>query len=233
MIDMLRFLLPLIMMNTAFAAQSTPVLLELFTSEGCSSCPPADALLEKLDRDQPIPGADLIVISEHVDYWNHLGWSDPYSSALFSTRQRDYARHLETDEVYTPQLVVDGQTGLVGSERAEATRAIQKAVTAPKTQLTLKASRSGSTGTVRVEFPELRPHDDLYLVLASDHARSQVERGENAGRALTHVAVAYSFTKIAPGRDINVKLKPGDTRVIAFLQDHATGRVLGIARARL
>jgi hypothetical protein len=100
--------------------------------------------------------------------------------------------------------VIDGQKGLVGSERAEATRAIQKAVAAPKTALNLTASRAGNTGLVRVELPEHAAHSDLYLVLASDHARSQVERGENAGRALTHVAVAYSFAKNASGREIKV-----------------------------
>ena len=225
--------LPLLMMNTVLAAPPTPVLLELFTSEGCSSCPPADVFLEKLDHDQPIPGAELIVISEHVDYWNHLGWSDPYSSSQYSARQRDYSRLMQSDDVYTPQLVIDGQKGLVGSERAEATRAIQKAVAAPKTALNLTASRAGNTGLVRVELPEHAAHSDLYLVLASDHARSQVERGENAGRALTHVAVAYSFAKIASGREIKVQLKPGDTRVIAFLQDRATGKVTGVARTRI
>ncbi len=215
------------------APARTPVLLELFTSEGCSSCPPADALLEKFDRDQPVAGADLVVISEHVDYWNHLGWADPFSSAQFSTRQRDYAARLETGEVYTPQLVIDGRVGLVGSEKAEAISAIQKAVIAPKLPLTLTASRSGNTGTVRVESAGQKEKADLYLVLASDHAQSHVERGENAGRALTHVAVAYSFVKIAAGRDINVKLKSGETRVIAFEQDRVTGKVLGVAMRKL
>ena len=210
-----------------------PVLLELFTSEGCSSCPPADALLEKFDREQPIAGAELVVISEHVDYWNHLGWADPYSSAQFSARQREYARLLRTDEVYTPQLVIDGHAALVGSERGEALRASQAAITSPKTPLALTASRSGNIGTVRVALPNQNPHADLYLVLAFDHARSQVERGENAGRALRHVATAYSFTKITPGRDVAVQLKPGDTRVIAFAQERTTGKVLGIAQARL
>ena len=134
-------------------ASRVPVLLELFTSEGCSSCPPADRLLEILDQKQPVAGADLIVLSEHVDYWDRLGWKDPFSSSQYTARQQDYTNKYNFDGVYTPQLVVDGRFGLVGSDGREASSAIQKAIREQKIPIEISnVARDGNQVTAHIEF---------------------------------------------------------------------------------
>ncbi len=218
---------------TMSGADRVPVLLELFTSEGCSSCPPADKLLGMFDREQPVNGADLIVLSEHVDYWNRLGWTDPFSSPAFSKRQRDYAGRLGADGVYTPQLVVDGSIGLVGSDQRKAVQAIQRSLRESRVPIALSALRDGEYADVHFDVPQAHG-STAYLVAAEDHARSQVAGGENAGRTIDHVAVAYSITKIAEGSgSLRVKLKPGAARLIAFVQNGDSGHVSGAAQVKL
>ncbi len=223
-----------------------PVLVELFTSEGCSSCPPADALLQKLDK-QPIAGEEMIVLSEHVDYWNHIGWKDPYSSRFYSDRQSAYARRLGLSDVYTPQMIVDGSSQFVGSDEGLADKALAKALTEPK--LTVRLS-SVSIGTTNVLLAHLETGAleqsfglgaaEVYVAVALNRAESQVSRGENAGRRLAHTAVVRSIVKVGSVRqgqtfaqNIQVKLDPGtDThnlRLIAFVQEPGQGRVIGAA----
>src|SRR5260221_5624951 len=108
------------------------VVVELFTSEGCSSCPPADTLLKELSEQQKMEDVQIVALEEHVDYWNHLGWRDPYSAAEFSERQNDYSHIFGTDGVYTPQMIVAGQNEIVGSRAAW--EAIQQAASQPKTE---------------------------------------------------------------------------------------------------
>lgn len=212
-------------------AARVPVLLELFTSEGCSSCPPADRLLENLDRDQPVAGAEVVVLSEHVDYWNHLGWKDPFSSAFFSDRQRQYARSLG-GEVYTPEMVVDGVKGLVGSEEREAESAIKNAARAPKRTLRVTASREGKQARVDVRCDS--PIDGvLYLALAHDAIKSHVLKGENAGRGLSHVAVVYSIGKAALGESkVSLSGENEKTRIVVFAAKPGGG-VTAVGQARL
>jgi hypothetical protein len=230
-----------------------PVLLELFTSEGCSSCPPADRLLEALDR-QPVANAELIVVSEHVDYWNYLGWSDPYSSPLFSERQHQYAERLGTS-VYTPQLVIDGQFQAVGSDQREVMDAIARAQRSPMLPISIRATTAGGSTMAHVEANSSGKAAELYIIVAADHARTQVQRGENGGRLLSHVAVAQAIVRAGKwekwekgegsavtARDVPIPSKPdagrpqtaaGETRLIAILRDPQNGRVLGAAQTRM
>src|SRR5215472_7664237 len=175
--------------------QPEAVLVELFTSEGCSSCPPADALLERLDRGQPISGAQIVVLSEHVDYWNHIGWADPYSSPAFSARQQQYARRFRTQGPYTPQMVVDGRSEFVGSDARAAESAIRSAAKYPKT-----AIRISEDGPAVIDVAPLPPGTArkaaVFATYAMDSGTQDVVRGENKGRRLDHVAIAKELKQI-------------------------------------
>jgi len=230
-------------------AVRTPVLLELFTSEGCSSCPPADRLLAAFDQKQPVAGADLIVLSEHVDYWDRLGWKDPFSSPLYTARQQEYANRLHGGGAYTPQLVVDGRFGLVGSDDREAAAAIQKAMREPKLAIVLsRASRDESKVTLHIMTPadsaSTGRQGVLYAALADNRAESHVARGENAGRSLAHVAVTRVLKQVgvidlgaAADREVTLPVQPGmgttGLRLVAFIQDSKTGHILGVAVQKL
>ena len=219
-----------------------PVLLELFTSEGCSSCPPADRLLEMLDQKQPLAGADLIVLSEHVDYWDHLGWKDPFSSAQFTARQQEYASKFQSDGVYTPELVVDGQFGFVGSDGREAASAIQKAIRQRKIPIVIASiSHDGHQITAHIDVPasDERGRAVLYVAIADNRAESQVSRGENSGHTLRHVGVTRVLKRIgtvdlsaASSQEITLTANSGavnGSRLVAFLQEAGAGCVLGVA----
>jgi hypothetical protein len=170
---------------------STPVLVELFTSEGCSSCPPADALLSRLDRTQPVRGADIIVLEEHVDYWDRLGWKDPFSSEAATARQTEYGEAFGGRQVYTPQMIVDGRTEFVGSSETDALRAVHAASQSPKRDIQI-SWETGDSLAIHVEPLTNAAAGDgaqLFLVIAENMLRSDVKRGENAGRALEHNGV--------------------------------------------
>lgn len=225
---------------------TTPVLVELFTSEGCSSCPPADAWLQRMDAAQPLPGAELIVLSEHVDYWNHDGWKDPYSSSLVTERQSDYVRALGLQTPYTPQVIVDGATDLHLTDDQQKEQTFQKAAASQKipvriTSVTLDpANPSILRAHVEVAGNSADENADIYEAVALSHAESQVLRGENSGKHLTHVAVVQELTKIGKlqkgktfSRDVEIKLKPGtdpkNIRLVVFAQKSGPGKVLGAA----
>jgi hypothetical protein len=224
----------------------TPVLVELFTSEGCSSCPPADRFLEKLDR-QPIPGAEMIVLSEHVDYWNRIGWKDPYSARYYSERQSAYAKRFGLNSVYTPQMVVDGSSEFVGSDSRAADKVFGKALGILKIPVRLSLISASApntlgahleTGTLDASFGPQEA--EVYVAIALNRAESQVSAGENAGHKLAHVSVVRSLTRIGDlkrgqhlSQAIQMKLEPQsdprNLRLIAFVQEPRQGRILGAA----
>jgi hypothetical protein len=220
------------------------VLIELFTAEGCSSCPPADRFLAELDAAQPIPGARLIVLSEHVDYWDQQGWPDPYASKAFTERQAAYDRSLRVREPFTPQFIVDGAIDMRLSRRDRIAEQLHSAATAAKIPVSFESVSVGGgakpviTGVVRVEGVS-RPCD-LFVAIALDHADTQVLRGENRGQHLTHVAVLRDLVRVgavAPGaasrQSFSLELRPGldasALRVVAFVQQPGLGAVLGVA----
>jgi len=230
---------------------AVPVLVELFTSEGCSSCPPADAMLTNLDRLQPVSGAQIIVLGEHVDYWNHDGWTDKYSSSAITERQNEYGHRFKLNDVYTPEMVVDGETQFNGSDAKAAVHAIEEARSRPKVGVRISSvSVEGKVVHLHVDADALPASlgvrkADILVAVALNSAESQVLRGENKGRDLKHVAVALTVTKVgsvedANGfggerggfrRDVVVKLPSAveatNLRVIAFVQKSDAGPVLG------
>lgn len=229
-------------LHAADLEKKAPVLAELFTSEGCSSCPPADTLLRKLDQMQPVEGAQIIVLSEHVDYWNSLGWKDPFSSPQFTQRQRTYAQALVA-ESFTPQLVIDGRWQFVGSDVKPILSSIARAASNPKTAVRITSSkRDGNEAIVGVSVDPLRSGKaEVWVAIADERDQSSVRRGENAGRTLTHVAVVRSLGKVgkvskaaAFEQTVHVPLngQTGPMRVVVFVAG-PVGPVLGAAMEEL
>jgi len=223
-------------------AQRTPVIVELFTSEGCSSCPFADNLLAKLAK----TGGDIEVIplGEHVDYWNHLGWQDRFSSPLFSARQQDYGRIFRIESVYTPQMVVNGQVEFSGSDPERAEREIRKAAQGPRA--TVQMSVSGETLRLKVEkVPPPTRSADIFLAVTETDLESNVVNGENSGRQLRHAGVVRSLTTLghldmkkaaAYSADAKLNLKPEwrreNVKLVLFVQDRSSRKILGAATLR-
>jgi hypothetical protein len=245
---LLLFTLALALPAVAGDNPRAPVLVELFTSEGCSSCPPADALLMQLDKNQPVPGAEVIILSQHVDYWNHLGWTDPYSSREFSQRQERYAVTLGTDGPYTPQMIVDGRTELNGADARGARDAIVKAARNPKVMVGLTASPApeGARLQIRVDaasLANLSGKADVMLAVTENDLRNSVTRGENAGHSLAHNGVVRRLTVVGAATKagfsadqvvvVDKTWKRENLRAVVFLQDRTSKRVLGAAEVGL
>ncbi len=236
-------------------ADRGPVLVELFTSEGCPHCPEADALLEKLYTEQSVEGAQIIALEEHVDYWNRPAWVDHFSSPSFTHRQQSYADAMDLDSLYTPQMVVDGLVEMVGNNASRARSTISALGRAPLPAVRILAAPVG-TGEknapagprVRLEARGLAPESpaDVFLVVGEDKLFSRVNGGRNSGESWPHSCIARTFHlagKLPAGsRDVSLLVsfdspQPGwrvqNLRLIAFVQEEESRRILALGTVPL
>jgi hypothetical protein len=227
------------------APERVPVVVELFTSEGCSSCPPADSLLTKLATEQPVPGVQIIPLGMHVTYWDQLGWKDPASLQLATERQQAYGAIWGGDRVYTPQAVIDGREELVGSDEGGVRRAIAKAAKLPRARIAVQTSVDGNKLTANATIADL-PSDakeplEAWMVVTEDGLTTIVKRGENGGRTLQHNAVVRVVfgSDVAAARMLgfHAELRPEWRRdrlkAVVVLQGKRTHHIYGAATTSL
>jgi hypothetical protein len=232
---------------------ASPVVVELFTSEGCSSCPPADALLAKLAERSPASNVQIVALEEHVDYWDDQGWHDPFSSHNWTTRQYAYAGVLGNKNPYTPQMVVDGSVEFSGGRPQLALQTITQESARAKTSVTLSQGTAGKPGTENfsVQIGKLTPSAkggaaEVWLAITETGLHSSVTHGENAGHELSHAAVVRSMRKIGeakPDRDvafsgdaatsIRGEWNRQNLKAVAFVQEKNSLRILGAAEIPL
>jgi hypothetical protein len=238
--------------TTGTSTTKQPVIVELFTSEGCSSCPPADALLKRLSDFQPIDGADVLALEEHVDYWNQDGWTDPFSSHDFSERQNEYTAQLRVNGPYTPEMIVDGTKEFVGSRASQAERTISQAAKTPKAKITLQpatdAAPAKGKATYNVQIADVPGPAtsglDLWVAVTEKNLATDVKNGENAGENLKHADIVRTLRKAQtlkyagdPIKPLTIDLKDNwnrqNTRVVVFLVDKSSHRIVGAAAVSL
>ncbi len=234
----------------ARAAQSappapTPVLVELFTSEGCSDCPPADDLLGQLDAQQPVPGVEAIVLSEHVTYWNQDGWHDPFSLDEMTDRQQEYQRDFGLSDVYTPQMVVDGAVQFVGNDVNKLTAALTRAAASPKIPVSIADAHLAADGSIAFSVHAQDAKSSLLAAVAENATVSEVLRGENKGRTLHHVAVVRVLKEFGSGKadgrplalsgaNLAAAEKTGTPlRLVVFLVNRRNDHVVAVAEQTL
>ncbi|MBC7795297.1 MAG: DUF1223 domain-containing protein [Pyrinomonadaceae bacterium] len=220
------------------------VIVELFTSEGCSSCPPADETLSFIEREQPFANVEVIALSQHVDYWNQLGWKDPFSSQQFSLRQGEYSQHFgKNGSIYTPQMVVDGNREFVGSNMKAAQDAITEAAKNQKGDVLIEVGnveKDATTANVKLEnLPQITKGDSAVLLIAvtENNLANSVSSGENSGRKLAHTAVVRSLSNagsvnnetktISSTVQIGKNLKRENVKIVAFVQETGSRKILG------
>jgi hypothetical protein len=225
------------------APSRVPVLVELFTSEGCSTCPPAEDLLADLLHRQAIPGVQLIGLAEHVDYWDRLGWKDRFSSNVFTQRQAVYAKNLNVAEPYTPQLIVDGEKQVLGSDKSAVLHAVRDAARLPSATLTighLDVRGKSVTFSVALSNAPAGTSGDMLAAIVDDSDTTVVTNGENGGQTVRDTAAVRTmkyFGQLAAGEskvvvlDLPPGAAPGKSHVVVFVQAAKQGRVIAASSA--
>lgn len=217
-----------------------PVLVELFTSEGCSSCPPADRALAFLEKEQPVGQAEIIALALHVDYWNRLGWTDELSSPLFSQRQEIYAGKFRLDSVYTPQMVVDGSEQFTGSDLGKATKFIMEAAKDKKANIELSLNSENKLNIKISEIPASSAPATVFLALAESGLSSNIKSGENSGKVLEHTAVVRELKSVGAldlqkkffAAEIALSVQPHwkreNLKAVIFIQQNQNRKIIGV-----
>jgi hypothetical protein len=225
------------------AVNKQPVLVELYTSQGCFSCPPADKLLSFLNKEQPFAQAELITLELHVDYWDSHGWKDEFSSAIFSRRQDLYARSLRINSTYTPQMVVDGRAEFIGSNLSKAQKAILDATKTPKAKIEFARQKD----SLKITISDMPEHQNVtvFLAIAEDNLASNVRGGENSGKKLEHTSVVRELKSLGiltpEQKTLEIETivqtlpnwKTENLRLVVFLQENASRKILGVNRINL
>ncbi len=226
------------LLNAVAAADKGFAVIELFTSEGCSSCPPADQLVAKIQKEDAAEA--VYVLAYHVDYWNQYGWKDAFSNADYSRRQKDYAGYLHLSQIYTPQIVVNGKTEFVGSEEATLRNAIKTNLQKSEpTQISLSIANTGQNeASIKYNIAGADKNTALFIAVLQKNAQTKVEHGENAGHTLAHVQIVRKLQKVSlngSSGTIKVSLPQGFNKdgweIVGLLQNTATGVITGAARA--
>jgi hypothetical protein len=218
-------------------APNSPVVVELFTSQGCSSCPPADAFLGELARRN-----DLLALSFHVDYWNYIGWKDPYSSPRMTDRQRNYMPALGQRYIYTPQMVIDGRYQEVGSNKTSIKRMVARLAGSGSRKLGISlVAEEGSRGTLRIPARPYSGEAAVWLIAYDDKHTTRIGRGENAGRTLSYFHVVRDIRRIGTWRggaedislDLGAARRSGFENCAVIVQEAGSGPIIGAATMRL
>ena len=229
--------------NPAGAAKKSFVLLELYTSEGCPTCPPADANLARLEREQPVTDTEIVTLALHVDYWNSTAWKDVYSSPLFSRRQQIYSQALKTGQSYTPQMIVDGRAEFAGNNLAKAHKAIADAAKPGKAAIEIKPHAAG----YKIEITGIPAHETatVFLAITEDNLASNRKSGLQSSKKIQLVSVvrelkslgmlaaAQTNLEIETTLQIQSNWKKENLKLIVFVQENASRRILGASRIKI